>query len=197
MTRVLVIGMHHINVTQPQWNQSKTSSHYNVPAIDLGGEDTGIDYYRALDGDYKCIGGTVNSWGTGFIPVDENGQPEEVMLADGTIGYYGIFLVHSNLKYTRGKIYKKGQVIYQEGNYTGYANRSMGYHIHLEVFNYNPKTCKVPKRVKVKDNIYNTYRFSDSSYIDPSELWIATDYSKIVNLNGMAFGLTTLKDCTQ
>lgn len=194
MTRVMVLGMHHINVSQEQWNKNPKASHYKVPAIDLCGSDYGIDFYKALDGNYKCIGGTVNSWGTGFIPVDKNGKAEQVMLADGTIGYFGVYMVHSNLNYPKGKIYRRGTVMYQEGSYAG-RNR-VGNHIHLEVFRYNPKTERVPKRVPVKGNIYNTYRFSDASYIDPSELWIASDYSKIVNLSGMSFGITTLNDCT-
>lgn len=190
--RKLTIGMRTVNVSQRQWNPSRSASHYNLPAVDLCGEDRGIDRWRAMDGAYKCIGGTYNSWGTAFIPVTPDGKPEMVELADGTQGYFGLFLVHSNISYKKGTIYPQGSTMYYEGTY----KNQTGNHIHAEVFRYNPKRPTVPKRESVPDNRYNTYRFTEASYIDPSELWIITDYSRVFNCEnmGQSFGRCTLQE---
>lgn len=189
--RKMTIGMHHINVTQKEWNPKKTSSHYLIPGVDLAGEDTGIDFYKALDGRYLSLGQWGGKWGTAFIPVDEKFKPQKTELADGRQGYYGIYLCHDNHPHIRGRVYNIGDVMYMEGTSGGKAT---GNHIHMEVFQFDPHNYwKFPEREYVKGNVYNTYRFK--RYWNPSELWVATDYSTIVNLNGQTFGLTTLNDC--
>ncbi len=180
--RKLTIGMHHINVTQPQWNPDRESSHWSVPAVDLAGSDSGIDYFKAIDGAYKIIGFWGTSGGTGFIPVDANGKPEPVELADGKEYYAGLYMVHDSTPRKLGTIIPKGGVMYQEGT----KGKATGNHIHLEVFRYNPALPILPKRVAVKGNRYGSYAFQD--YLDPSMLWVDRSYSAIVSLSGQSFG---------
>ena len=180
--RKLTIGMHHIRVTQPQWNPARESSHWGVPAVDLAGSDSGIDYFKAIDGAYKIIGFWGTSGGTGFIPVDANGKPEPVELADGKEYYAGLYMVHDSTPRKLGAIIPRGGVMYQEGT----KGKATGNHIHLEVFRYNPARPILPKRVAVKGNRYGSYAFQD--YIDPSMLWVDRSYSAIVNLSGQSFG---------
>ena len=180
--RKLTIGMHHIRVTQPQWNPARESSHWGVPAVDLAGSDSGIDYFKAIDGAYKIIGFWGISGGTGFIPVDANGKPEPVELADGKEYYAGLYMVHDSTPRKLGAIIPRGGVMYQEGT----KGKATGNHIHLEVFRYTPARPILPKRVAVKGNRYGSYMFQD--YIDPSMLWVDKSYSTIVELNGQTFG---------
>ncbi len=180
--RKMTIGMHHIRVTQPQWNPARESSHWGVPAVDLAGSDSGIDYFKALDGAYKIIGFWGASGGTGFIPVDASGRPEKVLLADGKEYYAGLYMVHDSTLRKLGAIIPKGGVMYQEGT----KGKATGNHIHLEAFRYNPACPILPKRVAVKGNRYGSYAFQD--YIDPSMLWIDRSYSTIMELSGQTFG---------
>ncbi len=180
--RKLTIGMHHINVTQRQWNSARQSSHWGIPAVDLAGSDSGIDFFKALDGAFKIIGFWGTSGGTGFIPVDASGKPEKVLLADGKEYYAGLYMVHDSTARKLGAIIPKGGVLYQEGT----KGKATGNHIHLEVFRYDPEHPILPKRVAVKGNVYGSYMFQD--YLDPSMLWIDRSYSTIVSLNGQSFG---------
>lgn len=180
--RKLTIGMHHINVTQRQWNSARQSSHWGIPAVDLAGSDSGIDFFKALDGAFKIIGFWGTSGGTGFIPVDASGRPEKVLLADGKEYYAGLYMVHDSTARKLGAIIPKGGVLYQEGT----KGKATGNHIHLEVFRYDPEHPILPKRVAVKGNAYGSYMFAD--YLDPSMLWVDRSYSAIVSLSGQSFG---------
>lgn len=180
--RKMTIGMHRIRVTQPQWNPARESSHWSIPAVDLAGSDSGIDYFKALDGAYKIIGFWGTSGGTGFIPVDASGRPEKVLLADGKEYYAGLYMVHDSTLRKLGTIIPKGGVMYQEGT----KGKATGNHIHLEVFRYDPAHPILPKRVAVKGNHYGSYAFQD--YIDPSMLWVDKSYSTIMELCGQTFG---------
>lgn len=188
----MVLGMHHVNVTQKEYERSKTSTHYHLPAIDLAGEDTGIDYYKALDGRYMCIGTWGPSGGTAFIPVDSRNKPEKTMLADGRVGYFGIYMVHDWGSHYKYRIYRVGDVMYKEGT----KGNATGNHIHLEVFEYDPKhPYTIPERTK---NDVGQWMFKDTGKtraINPSELWIATDYSTRIDNKKQTFGETTLSDC--
>ena len=180
--RKLTIGMHHINVTQPQWNPARETSHWGIPAVDLAGSDSGIDFFKALDGAFKIIGFWGTSGGTGFIPVDASGKPEKVLLADGKEYYAGLYMVHDSTARKLGAIIPKGGVLYQEGT----KGKATGNHIHLEVFKYDPAHPILPKRVPVKGNVYGSYMFAD--YLDPSMLWVDKSYSTIMELCGQTFG---------
>lgn len=207
--RKMVIGMHHLNVSQCQWMPYDVSSHHNVPAVDLAGSDIGRDYWKALDGKYKSIGTYGGANGTGFIPIDANNNPEQTEAADGSVDYYGIYLVHDNNAHKAGVIYNVGDVMYTEGtkglSYTGTPPN----HIHCEVFKFNPSNPVLPARIVVTSGTVGavpggkplqTSRFPDGVYLDPSELWYASDYTTVVKMGAsdggwkQTFGVTTLAD---
>ena len=75
----LCFGMHHLTVTQlPKGD----FSHPNL-AMDLAGQDGGVDFWFAKCCDWKCIAG---EWGSGtyfFIPCDSKGNHINIMCADG------------------------------------------------------------------------------------------------------------------
>lgn len=187
MTRRIVVGMHHINVTQCQFCPTGLSHKY-IPAVDLAGEDTGMDYWRAMDGAYKCIGTWGTAHGTAFAPIDSNGNYEMTELADGTIRYLAIYLVHDNNAHKVGTVIPKGEVMYTEGSYANGKTGQVGNHIHCEAFVFDPNDIKLD-RIQAQDG-----QWYFRNYIEPSELWIATDYSTIVALNGQNFGRTILAD---
>lgn len=192
MTRVLTIGMHHVNVTQKEYERSRKSTHFKLPAVDLAGEDTGIDFYRALDGKYMCVGTWGPSGGTAFIPIDEHNRPEKTMLADGTIGYYGIYMCHDWSNHYKFSIYRIGDVMYKEGR----KGNTTGNHIHLEVFRFDPKNpYVVPKRTQNEVGQWMFEETGKTGPVNPSELWVATDYSVRVDSKKQTFGETTLEAC--
>lgn len=161
----LILGMHHLNVTQlPRGNYS----HPNL-AMDLAGEDLGIDFYVAKACNWKCIAGM---WGYGtyfFVPVDANGKHTEVMCADGVKRYVTLALTHSNcrfIKTQRGKIYKKDSPMYEEGGKGGRGAYTFGNHIHLEI-------AEGYKTTKKWNNRLGVWTMGDE--LDPTKVFFILD----------------------
>ena len=121
-------------------------------AMDLMGVDSGKDFWWA-QGCWKCIAGP---WGAGtffFVSCNESGIPTAVHCADGVDRIVTLALTHSLRQYvwtTKGKIYKNGQPMYEEGtNSNGSVAKITGNHIHLEVAAGIQTTKTYDKTMKV------------------------------------------------
>ena len=161
----LCFGMKVIDVTQlPQGGYSHPNQ-----AMDLKGSDSGVDFWYA-QGDWKCIAG---SWGYGtffFVPVDRNGNVTMVHCADGIDRIVTLALTHSTQQYVkteRGKIYRNGEPMYEEGmNGKQYNPAISGNHIHLEIASGIQKT-----KYKGSDGVYrmnNELKLLDVIYVNDS-----------------------------
>ena len=125
----LCYGMKYVNLSQ------LPESGYSHPnqAIDLCGIDVLCDVWRAV-GFWKCV--AVN-WGYHtcfFTSCDKNGNFTKVRCADGKDRIITLAMTHSNYKYhtpVKNKIYRDGEIMYEEGNYGG--SNMTGNHIHLEI----------------------------------------------------------------
>ena len=159
----LCFGMKVINITQLPGG---SYSHPNQ-ALDMSGVDSGVDFWFA-QGDWKCIAG---SWGYGtffFIPVDRNGNTTTVHCADGIDRVVTIALTHSTnqfVKTQRGKIYRNGEPMYEEGMNGKQQNPAIsGNHIHVEVAEGIQKV-----KYKGSDGIYrmnNELKILDVFYVN-------------------------------
>lgn len=123
----LCYGMKTICITQLPGG---SYSHPNY-AVDLSGEDAGIDFWRAV-GNWKCVG----RWGEAgtymFTSCDAVGNFIPVRCADGHDRIITLALTHSAGLYVRpviGKIYLDGQPMYEEGR----LGQATGNHIHAEI----------------------------------------------------------------
>lgn len=112
--------------------------HEKHKALDLSGEDTGIDYWYA-----PCrvkVLAMFEVKKTGFYNTvlfgscDEKGNPERVMCADGEARYLTFGCTHmdsmNRFGLAVGKIYESGEPCYCEGN-TGLGSK--GNHVHMDV----------------------------------------------------------------
>lgn len=130
--RNLIVGMRTITEQQIENN---AFSHKNNLAVDYSGEDSGIDRWRAIDGDYKVISvlpyNTTRFANTLFvIPVDSNGKHEVCMTAKYGPGLFTLIFAHDNkVRHKVGDIIKKGSDIYFEGT----SGNATGNHIHFEL----------------------------------------------------------------
>ena len=173
----LCFGMHHLNITQLPGG---ALSHPNL-AVDLAGEDTGIDFWFAKGCALKCIAGP---WGNGtyfFVPCDAKGNHINVMCADGKQHKVTIALTHSNRKYVKttvGKIYTKDQPCYEEGGKGAKGPNTYGNHIHLEV-------AEGYKTSKYKDTKLGVFTMGNE--LNPLKVMFVLDgYTKVVNSRGVA-----------
>ena len=126
----LTFGMEVLNITQLPGG---SYSHANK-AVDLGGKDTGKDYWYARGDIYwKCT----CCWYSGtntyhFLSCDANGNPTKVHCADGVDRIVTVSLTHDINPPTIGKLYHN-EKMYQEGTKYPTAGKVTGNHIHLEI----------------------------------------------------------------
>lgn len=131
----LVFGMHHLNISQVG-TLIDGKPHYSHPnaAIDLCGEDSGIDFYWNKESDtcFYCSGafGTRNTGNTRFfVSCDRQGKRKKVLCADGKERVVTIAMTHSGKDFRLYHIYEPEEIMYQEGT----QGKATGNHIHLEV----------------------------------------------------------------
>jgi len=171
----LVFGMHHLNITQLPGG---ALSHPNL-AVDLAGEDTGIDFWFAKACALKCIAGEFGYGTYFFIPCDSKGNHIPVMCADGKQRKVTIALTHSNKQYVKttvGKIYAKNQPCYEEGGKGAKGAHTFGNHIHLEV-------AEGYKTTKYKDTKLGVLTMGNE--LNPLKVMFVLDgYTKVVNSKG-------------
>jgi hypothetical protein len=178
--------MHHLNITQAG-TLLDGKQHYSHPnaAIDLAGEDSGIDYwYNKETETYFYCSGYFGNRSTGntrfFVTCDQNGQKKKVICADGKERVITLALTHSGKDYQLYHVYKPGDILYQEGT----AGRATGNHIHLEIAEGSQKTKYWDVKMKV-------YRMMGE--MDPRNAFFILDgYTKVVNTQGLIF-----KHCSQ
>lgn len=177
----LVFGMHHLNITQAG-TILDGKQHYSHPnaAIDLAGEDSGIDYWYNKESEtYFYCSGYFGNRSTGntrfFVTCDKNGQKKKVLCADGKERVITLALTHSGKDYQLYHVYKPGDILYQEGT----AGRATGNHIHLEIAEGSQKTKYWDVKMKV-------YRMMGE--MDPRNAFFILDgYTKVVNTQGLIF----------
>jgi len=118
--QVALFPMQTMRVTQ---SPDEGFSHKGTKNIDIAGKDSGIENLYAPC-DLTCVQNNNTSYHTVIFWSDE-----KVMLADGSVDYISIRVLHDNdVKDTPvGKKFKQGDVFYQEGT-AGYAT---GNHVHL------------------------------------------------------------------
>lgn len=177
----LIFGMHHLNITQAG-TLIDGKGHYSHPnyALDLAGEDAGIDYWYNKEPEtcFYCSG-SFGSRSTGntrfFVSCDADGNKKKVLCADGEERVVTIAMTHSLGDYKIYKVYRPGEVMYQEGT----AGKATGNHIHLEVAEGSQKTKYWDSKLKV-------YRMMGE--MDPRDAFFILDgYTKVVNGQGLAF----------
>lgn len=173
--------MHHLNITQIG-TLIDGKPHYSHPnyALDLAGEDAGIDFWRNRESEtcFYCSG-AFGSRSTGntrfFVSCDINGKQKKVLCADGKERVITLAMTHSNTDYRLYHIYKFDEVMYREGT----AGRATGNHIHLEV-------AEGSQRTKYYDNKLGVYRMrGEMSPVDA--FYILDGYTQIVDTKGLIF----------
>lgn len=174
----LCFGMKTINITQLPGG---SFSHPNN-AIDLAGEDTGKDVWRA-QGYWKCVAafGNVNTGNTRlFYSCNARGNPKEVYLADGTKSVVTLALTHSLINWQVGKVYAPNELMYNEGT----SGRATGNHIHLEV-------ARGIQETKYYDKSLGVYRMNNE--LNPLDvMFVRDDYSTVA---ASSLGTNRLKHC--
>ena len=115
-----IFMMDYLNVTQTANNNF---SHKGCLALDIAGQDAGIDTLKApFTGTVKRI-----YQGNNAVWIESNNK---VRYADGTIDYMTVLTMHDNSTSLKvGDVIKQGTPYYKEGT-RGYAT---GNHIHLSV----------------------------------------------------------------
>ena len=189
----LVFGMHHLNISQVG-TLIDGKPHYSHPnaAIDLCGEDSGIDFYWNKEADtcFYCSGafGTRNTGNTRFfVSCDRQGKQKKVMCADGKERVVTIAMTHSGKDYRLYHIYEPEEILYQEGT----QGKATGNHIHLEVAEGSVKTKYYDKNLKV-------YRMVGE--MNPVDAFFILDgFTTVVNAQGLKFkhcAKTTVTEAT-
>lgn len=166
--------MRTINVTQLPGGDF---SHPNQ-AMDLAGEDAGIDYWWAM-GRWKVVGFFGFAGSILFTHVDPEGNPEPVWCADGIQRIVTLALTHSGNYYVKrpeiGRIYENLVPMYEEGS-EGYAT---GNHIHLEV-------AAGVHTTKIFDDQLKVWRMPNE--LNPVRtIFINQGFSRVISTKGAAF----------
>lgn len=177
----LVFGMHHLNITQSGtlMDGKPNLSHPNY-ALDLAGEDSGIDFWKNIEADtYFYCSGAFGTRSTGntrfFVSCDAEGKKKEVMCADGKARVVTLAMTHSDRDFQLYHIYKPQGVMYQEGT----QGKATGNHIHLEVAEGSQKT-------KYYDSKLGVYRMMGE--FDPRDAFFIYDkYTTVVSTHGLTF----------
>lgn len=180
----LVFGMHHLNISQCG-TLIDGKPHYSHPnyALDLVGEDTGIDFWLNKESEtcFFCSGsfGTRETGNTRFfITCDETGKATPVMCADGKERIITIAMTHSNKDYEIYKIYRPGDEMFREGT----AGKATGNHIHIEV-------AEGAQRTKHWDADLGVYRMKGE--MNPVDaFFILKPYTTVVDTKGLQFKTT-------
>lgn len=175
----LCFGMEYLNITQLPRD---SYSHANL-AVDLGGKDTGKDYWYARGETYwKCT----CCWYSGtntyhFLSCNSKGNPIKVHCADGVDRVITLSLTHDLNKRKIGKLYHN-EIMYQEGTKYPYAGKVTGNHIHLEIAEGD-----VRKRYKANNGVWTLY-----NELNPLEVMFVDDsFTKVINTKG-----AVLKHCS-
>lgn len=167
----LLYPMKNVAISQKEYSGI---SHQNIPAIDLRGEDTGIDYGRAC-----CTCKVLGSYGTSntlyFGSCDEQGNKARVQCADGKLRVVTFAMTHSNniSMYKVGQIIKQKDICYTEGT----KGLATGNHIHFEIC----EGWEFPK----KNYIHNgkkQFMFNPTTALKPTEvLYMEEGYNKVID----------------
>lgn len=157
------------------------TTHTNLNAIDINGEDKSKEYGRApcRCRVLKILPITATGYANTIIfgSCDQSGQPAEVLCADGVPRVLSFAFTHDHkIRVEEGQIVTQGEIVYAEGT-TGNAS---GNHIHLEVgegWQYK----------KVKNN-YGDWSLQ-SLLFAYKVFWLKEGYHKVTNfgLNGYTF----------
>ena len=173
-----ILGMRTINVTQGNYSNY---THKGINALDLAGEDSGKDVWRAKNL-WKCVNvlpydttGFANT--CLFSPCDEQGNLVNINTPNG-IKSLTIALTHDNLiRVVKNGIYSGDDFIYMEGT----KGNASGNHIHAEAcFSF------VNSKVKLTGNQY----YGGSTWVLPNAvplheaLFLLDGYNRIVNDGG-------------
>lgn len=176
----LTFGMEVLNITQLPGG---SYSHANK-AVDLGGRDSGKDYWYARGDVYwKCT----CCWSTGtntyhFLSCDKNGNPIKIHCADGIDRIVTVSLTHDNNSRTIGKLYHN-EIMFQEGTKYPISGKVTGNHIHLEI-------AEGDVRKRFKDSKTNTWTLYNE--LNPLEVMFVDDsFTTIKNTKG-----AKLKHCS-
>ena len=176
----LCLPMRVINITQ------RSGGSYSHPngALDLAGDDKGIDFAFALGDFWKCIGGP---WGSNtyfFTACDGAGNPIPVHCADNVNRILTVAMTHARFEYVDrpyiGQIYKSGDPMYEEGTYSVDPSVHItGNHIHYEVAGGLQTT-------KYKDSSMGVYRMPNE--LKPEDVcYICDSFSRVASLGGAQF----------
>lgn len=138
-----------------QIENQKGTSHDGILAIDMNGKDEGIDNaYAPCDLKVLAVSTSANTVYFGSV--------DKVLCADGEERYVTLAFTHDNdiSDNKVGKIYKSGEVCYQEGKKAAGGN-----HVHIEVAKGH-----ITSKVKKKSGYYG---FADSVALSPTEVFFA------------------------
>lgn len=168
----LCFGMEYLNITQLPGG---SYSHANQ-AVDLGGKDTGKDYWYARGETYwKCT----CCWYSGtntyhFLSCDANGNQTKVHCADGVDRVVTVSLTHDLNAPTIGKLYHN-EKMFQEGTKYPVAGKVTGNHIHLEIAEGDVRT-----RYKGKNGTWTLY-----NELNPlSVMFVDDSFTTVKNTQG-------------
>lgn len=154
--------------------ENSAYSHKNIPAVDMTGEDTGIDYCYA-----PCDLEIINIPKSNEAHTIYYASTDCVMCADGQVRYVTIALSHANniKSYKVGQKFKSGDIIYTEGT----AGQATGNHVHMEVANGRHP---LKQYVVIDGNKY--WRFSLDDALMPTQVFFALDgWNKTRKLMGV------------
>lgn len=176
----LCFGMKVITITQLPGG---SYSHANK-AVDLGGNDSGKDYWYARGETYwKCT----CCWYSGtntyhFLSCDKDGNATKVHCADGVDRVVTVSLTHDNNIRIVGKLYHD-EILLQEGTKYPTTGKVTGNHIHLEI-------AEGDVRKRYKDSNTNTYTLYNE--LNPLEVMFVDDsFSTVKSTKG-----AELKHCS-
>lgn len=175
----LCFGMEYLNITQlPRGSYSHANQ-----AVDLGGKDTGKDYWYARGETYwKCT----CCWYAGtntyhFLSCDSQGKEKKVHCADGVDRVVTVSLTHDNNARMIGKLYHD-EIMFQEGTKYPTSGKVTGNHIHLEIAEGD-----VRKRYKASNGTWTLY-----NELNPLEvMFVDTSFTTIKETKG-----ASLKTCS-
>ena len=175
----LCFGMQSLNITQLPGG---SYSHANK-AVDLGGKDTGKDYWYARGETYWkctcCWSSATNTYH--FLSCDSKGNPIKVHCADGVDRVVTVSLTHDLNAHQIGRLYHN-EKMFLEGTKYPYEGKVTGNHIHLEIAEGD-----VRKRYKANNGVWTLY-----NELNPLEVMFVDDsFTKVINTKG-----AVLKHCS-
>ena len=176
----LCLPMRVINISQ------RSGSSYSHPngALDLAGNDKGIDFAFALGDCWKCIAGPFGSNTYFFTACDQNGNPIPVHCADQVNRIVTVAMTHARFDFVErpqvGRIYKNNDPMYEEGTYSVDPDvKITGNHIHYEVAGGLQTT-------KYFDKSMGVYRMANE--LKPEDVcFICDSFSRVASLGGAQF----------